>query len=69
MIMTCSDGEMMGTVTGQTSVYGILGDPVKHSLSPVMQNAAFSELDMDAIYVPFHVTAQELPQAIEGLRA
>lgn len=63
-------GTLVGrTVTGQTNVYGILGDPVKHSLSPVMQNAAFSALDMDAIYLPFHVTPQGLPHAVDGLRA
>ncbi len=56
-------------LTGKSRVYGILGDPVAHSLSPLMQNQAFRALAIDAIYVPFHVTSKQLPQAIEGLRA
>ncbi|HEY5673189.1 MAG TPA: shikimate dehydrogenase, partial [Malonomonas sp.] len=56
-------------LTGKSRVYGIFGDPVAHSLSPLMQNQAFQSLAIDAIYVPFHVTSQSLPQAIEGMRA
>jgi len=50
-------------------VLGIFGDPVGHSLSPLMQNAALGEAGIDAIYVPFHVTPEQLPQAVSGLRA
>ena len=53
-------------ITGKTSVYGIIGDPVEHSLSPGMHNAAFKELNLDNIYVPFHVKAEELEEAILG---
>jgi len=53
-------------ITGKTSVYGIIGDPVEHSLSPGMHNAAFKELKLDNIYVPFHVKAEELEEAILG---
>ena len=56
-------------IRGTTQVYGIIGDPIKHSLSPVMQNAAFAAMDMDAVYVPFHVAPQALGDAIRGLRA
>lgn len=56
-------------VTGATRVYGIIGWPVRHSLSPVMQNAAFSAAGIDARYVPFPVAPEQLPQAVEGLRA
>lgn len=38
-----------------TRVYGVIGDPVGHSLSPVMQNAAFAARRIDAVYVPFLV--------------
>lgn len=54
---------------GSTSIYGILGDPVKHSRSPAMQNAAFAALGIDAAYVPFHVSRERLGEAIAGLRA
>ena len=47
----------------------LLADPVEHTLSPGMHNAAFKKLDMDNIYVPFHVTAEELEDAINGAYA
>jgi shikimate dehydrogenase len=56
-------------VRGTTRVYGILGDPVAHSLSPVMQNAAFAAAGMDAIYVAFPVRPDDLGAALTGLRA
>lgn len=56
-------------VTGASRVYGIIGWPVRHSLSPVMQNAAFSAAGIDAVYVPFPVTPEQLPHAVQGLRA
>jgi 3-dehydroquinate dehydratase/shikimate dehydrogenase len=39
----------------RTRVYGVIGDPVGHSLSPAMQNAAFAARRMDAVYLPFLV--------------
>jgi shikimate dehydrogenase len=53
-------------ITGKTSVYGIIGDPVEHSLSPGMHNAAYKGLNLDNIYVPFHVKADELEYAVNG---
>ncbi len=53
-------------ITGKTSVFGIIGDPVEHTLSPGMHNAAFEKLGLDHIYVPFHVKAEELEHAING---
>jgi shikimate dehydrogenase len=53
-------------ITGKTSVFGIIGDPVEHSLSPAMHNAAFEKLCLDNIYVPFLVKAEELEDAIKG---
>lgn len=53
-------------ITGKTSVFGIIGDPVEHTLSPGMHNAAFEKLGLDYIYVPFHVKAEELEHAING---
>jgi len=60
---------MQRPVSGRTRVYGILGDPVAHSLSPAMQNAAFAALGIDAIYVPFPVRAQGLAATLAGLHA
>ncbi len=42
--------------TRRTKIYGVIGDPVAHSLSPVMQNAAFAEQGVDALYLPFAVS-------------
>ena len=51
-------------INGHTKIYGILGRPVAHSLSPAMHNAAFRELGLNAVYVPFPVT--DLAQAVAG---
>ncbi len=56
-------------INGKTNVFGIIGDPVEHTLSPGMHNAAFKKLDMNNIYVPFHVKAEELEDAIAGAYA
>ena len=54
------------TINAKTRVFGILGRPVTHSLSPAMHNAAFRHLGINAVYVAFPVT--DLPQAVAGLR-
>ena len=56
-------------LTGKTLVLGILGDPIQHSLSPRMQNAAIQAAKLDAVYVPLHVTRQQLSDAVRGIRA
>ena len=53
-------------IDGQTKIFGILGRPVAHSLSPAMHNAAFRHLGINAVYVAFPVT--DLAQAVAGLR-
>ena len=50
-------------------IYGIIGDPVAHSLSPVMHNAAFEKLGMDAVYLAFRVSKSELEDAIRGAKS
>ena len=54
-------------VGGRTRVFAILGDPVAHSLSPIMQNAAFRLLGLDAVYVPLRCSGAELPGLIRSL--
>ena len=58
----------MRSITGKTKLLGIIGDPVEHSLSPVMHNAAIANLGLDYIYVPFPVE-QDLEKAIAGFTA
>ncbi len=54
-------------ITGTTRVFALLGDPVAHSLSPVMQNAAFDAAGLDAVYLPIRCTAEDLPGVIRTL--
>ncbi len=56
-------------ISGKTKICGLIGDPVEHTMSPVMHNAAFEKLGLDYAYLPFRVKPDELPQAISGLRA
>ncbi|MBC8208657.1 MAG: shikimate dehydrogenase [Desulfobulbaceae bacterium] len=55
------------TITGGTSLYGIVGNPVRHSLSPVMHNAAFQALGLNCVYVP--LPTEDVAAAMTGLRA
>jgi len=55
-------------ISGKTRVCAIIGDPVEHSLSPVMHNAAFKELGLNLVYVAFTVTRNGLKDAISGAR-
>ncbi|MBN1994827.1 MAG: shikimate dehydrogenase [Anaerolineae bacterium] len=56
-------------ITGKTSVVGVLGWPVEHSLSPAMHNAAFAEMGLDWAYVPLPVQPGDVEQALKGLLA
>ncbi len=56
-------------ITGRTTLVGIIGWPVEHSLSPVMHNAAFAALGMDWAYVPLPVYPDHVGEAVRGLRA
>ncbi len=55
--------------SGSTSVYGLIGYPVRQSLSPILHNAAFRALGLDAVYVTFPVPPEDLASAIAGVRA
>ena len=56
-------------ISGKTKVCGIIGDPVEHTMSPVMHNTAFKELGIDYRYVSFRVRQEEVGKAIEGMRS
>ena len=56
-------------ISGKTKVYGIVGYPVRHSLSPVFQNEAFKHFSVDAVYVPFEVNPERFKEAFLGLYA
>lgn len=54
------------TITGKTQIVGVIGDPVSHSRSPQMHNAALTEAGLDYVYVPFHVVSESISDALNG---
>ena len=54
-------------INGKTIIHGIMGNPVSHSLSPAMHNAAFKALGLNSVYLPFPVS--DVKNAIKGFRA
>ena len=59
----------MQLITGTTKLLGVIGDPIEHSLSPVMHNAAIAHLGVDYVYLPFPVKTADLGVAIGGFNA
>ncbi|KIY22088.1 MULTISPECIES: shikimate dehydrogenase [Mesobacillus] len=50
-------------------LFGVIGDPIGHSMSPEMHNNLFDFYGIDAVYLPFHVSKQNLEAAVKGLKA
>jgi shikimate dehydrogenase len=59
----------MQQITGKTKLLGVIGDPVSHSLSPLIHNAALAKLDRDYVYVAFPIKPENLKSAIAGFQA
>lgn len=57
------EDEMMNA---QTELYGVIGNPVRHSLSPIMHNGAFRRLGWNAVYLAFEV--KDVEEALRGVR-
>lgn len=55
--------------TGATRVAAVIGDPVRHSRSPVILNAAFQAAGLDWVYVALEVASGSVPAALDGVRA
>ncbi len=53
-------------INAQTELYGIIGNPVRHSLSPMIHNGAFKRLGLNAVYLVFEV--RNLEEALRGIR-
>lgn len=60
---------LLAAVEGTTRVVGILGDPVDHSLSPRMHNAAYAALGLDYVYVPFRATPATVRATVRAMKA
>lgn len=57
------------TISGTTRVLGLFGDPVAHSLSPLLHARFTEQAETDSVYVPFQVTPEDLEQALFALPA
>jgi shikimate dehydrogenase len=57
------------TVSGKTRLCAVIGDPVKHSLSPCIHNAAFQHLKLDYVYVAFEVARGDIEAAVQGIKS
>jgi shikimate dehydrogenase len=57
------------SLDSHTTLYGVFGDPVRHSRSPIMMNRAFQETGINAAYAAFHVKPEGLKDAVAGIRA
>lgn len=55
--------------TGVTKVFAVIGDPIDHSLSPILLNAAFTASRLDAVYVALRVGREHLESAAHGVRS
>jgi len=56
-------------INGKTRLLCLIGDPVEHSLSPMMHNLSFEELGLNYVYMAFRVTKERLETVVEGFRA
>ncbi len=56
-------------ISARTKLFAVIGDPVAHSLSPVMQNWFIRQFGLDAVYTAFHVRNSDLRACVDGLRA
>lgn len=60
---------MRDNIDGHFLLIGLMADPIRHSLSPQMQNIIYSKLNVPYVYLAFEVDQEKLPDAIKGLRA
>ena len=52
------------SIDADTKVYGVAGDPVGHSLSPLLHNHIYQRLKVNAVYLPFRIPRGQFPQAV-----
>ncbi len=56
------------SLSGKTRVAGVVGQPIAHSMSPVLHNAWIAAAGLDAVYVPFGIAEGRFAAFVEGLR-
>ncbi len=56
-------------INAKTKLFCVIGDPIEHSMSPVMHNTVFKEMGLDCVYTAFRIKKQDLGDAIRGMKA
>lgn len=56
-------------INANTKLYGLIGHPVEHSLSPLIHNYAFNSLNLNCVYTVFDVLPEKLEEAVKGVKA
>ncbi|OPL09351.1 MAG: shikimate dehydrogenase [delta proteobacterium ML8_F1] len=59
---------MINRITGKTRLIGLLGSPIRHSVSPMMHNTAFEHLGLDYVYLVFEVDHDNLDDAVKAMK-
>lgn len=60
---------MLKEITGNYKVCSVIGDPIEHTLSPIIHNTINKYCENEMVYVPFHVIPSRLAEAIKGAHA
>ncbi|MBC8117866.1 MAG: shikimate dehydrogenase [Candidatus Saccharimonas sp.] len=55
-------------INRETQVFGVLGDPIGHSLSPLLHNTAMKQIGFNGVYMPLRVTRDQLPQMLDDFQ-
>ena len=66
---TMRDFYNVDSLNADTEVYGVIGDPIAHSLSPLVHNAAYFERGMNRIYLPWRVSERNLVRFLQKCRS
>lgn len=56
-------------IEGSTQLFGVIGNPISHTLSPIMHNAALKTLNINAVYIPCHVSDEYISIVANAIRA
>lgn len=57
------------SISAKTELFGVIGDPIRHTLSPLMHNVAFKHLKLDSVFLAFRVKPSQLKSALLGMRS
>ena len=56
-------------ISAKTKLFCVIGDPIEHSMSPMMHNTVFKKMGLDCVYTAFRIKKQDLSDAIKGMKA